>query len=97
LQRAAFTLKIRPGKEADYCLEHTRVWPELIEEARRAGVRNESVFLRGRDIFVYMEAEDIEACLVALAEAPVNRRWDEFMESYLEPGSHRLPEVFHMD
>ena len=97
MERAAFALKLRPGKEQEYRLEHTRVWPELIAEARSLGVRNQSVYLRGDDILVYMEAENIEECLAAFAAAPVNRRWDQFMEAYIEPVSLRLSEVFHMD
>jgi L-rhamnose mutarotase len=97
LERAAFALKLRPGKEQEYRLEHTRVWPELIDEARRLGVRNQSVYLHGDDILVYMEAENIQECLATLATAPVNRIWDQFMEAYIEPESLRLSEVFHMD
>ena len=97
MERAAFVLTIRPGMEAAYTAEHTRVWPELIEEARRLGVRNQSVYLHGRTIFVYMEAADIGDCLRELARAPVNARWDRFMESFIEPESFRLAEVFHMD
>ena len=97
MERAAFVLTVRPGMEEAYRLEHTRVWPELIEEARRLGVRNQSVFMTGRTLFVYMEADSIETCLLRLAEAPVNLRWDKLMEAFIEPENVRLPEVFHMD
>jgi L-rhamnose mutarotase len=83
--------------EQAYRDEHTRVWPELIEEARRCGLRNQGVYLNGRTIFVYMEAADIEDCLNKLAAAPVNARWDKFMDAFIEPEVIRLPEVFHMD
>lgn len=97
MQRAAFVLTVRPGMEDAYRAEHTRVWPELIEEARQCGVRNQSVYLHGRTIFVYMEAANMEDCLNRLMTAPVNARWDQFMEAFLEPGTITLPEVFHMD
>lgn len=97
MQRAAFVLTVRTGMEEAYRVEHTRVWPELIEEARQSGVRNQSVYLHGRTIFVYMESEDMEECLRRLSTAPVNERWDRFMESFLEPGMTAVPEVFHMD
>ena len=97
MERAAFVLTVRPGKEQAYRDEHTRVWPDLIEEARRLGVRNQSVYMRGRALFVYMEAENMAECLERLAAAPVNRRWDEFMAAFIEPESIRIDEVFHMD
>jgi len=83
--------------EQAYRDEHTRVWPELIEEARHCGVRNQSVYLNGRTIIVYMEAENMDECLRKLAEAPVNARWDAFMADFIEPQTVSLPEVFHMD
>jgi L-rhamnose mutarotase len=97
LERAAFVLTVRPGMESAYIAEHRRVWLELIEEARRLGVRNQSVYLYGRTIFVYMEADDMDECLRRIAAAPVNARWDKSMEEFIEPQSIRLPEVFHMD
>lgn len=97
MQRAAFVLTVRPGMEQAYQLEHTRVWPELIEEARRCGVRNQSVYLHGRTIFVYMEAADMDECLRKLAVAPVNAKWDQFMNAFIEPENVAIPEVFHMD
>jgi len=97
MERAAFVLTVRPGREEAYRLEHTRVWPELVEEARRLGVRNQSVYMTGRTLFVYMEADSVEDCLRRLSEAPVNLRWEKFMAAFLEPKSVRLPEVFHMD
>lgn len=97
MERAAFVLTVRPGKEEEYVLEHTRVWPELIEEAQRLGVRNQNVFLHGRTIFVYMEAENIDECLAAITVGPVNLRWDQFMERFIEMESIRIEEVFHMD
>jgi L-rhamnose mutarotase len=97
LQRAAFVLTVRQGREEAYRHEHTRVWPELVDEARQCGVRNQSVYLHGRTIFVYLEAEDIDQCLRALETAPVNARWDRFMSDFIEPQTVRLREVFHMD
>jgi L-rhamnose mutarotase len=95
--RAAFLLTVRAGMEKAYRDEHGRVWPELIEEARDCGVRNQSVFQQGRTLFVYMEADHIEDCLRRVTEAPVNRKWDEFMAAFIEPESIRMEEVFHMD
>ena len=97
MERAAFVLTVRPGLEQAYQDEHTRAWPELIEEARHCGVRNQSVYLHGRTIFVYMEAANVEECLRKLAVAPVNARWDRFMEAFIEPETVRLLEIFHMD
>jgi L-rhamnose mutarotase len=48
MQRRAWLLQVRKGKEDEYRRIHTTVWPELIEAARQAGLRNHSCFLEGR-------------------------------------------------
>ena len=55
-QRIGFTMRVLPGREADYRRRHEQVWPELLADLRAAGARNYSIFLRGQDLFAYLEA-----------------------------------------
>ncbi|MBI3666686.1 MAG: L-rhamnose mutarotase [Acidobacteria bacterium] len=95
--RQAFILTIRPGMEERYRETHRAVWPELIVEASRAGIRNHSSFVNGRTVFVYVEADNIDEANEKLMQVPIKLRWNKFMEDILEPGSTPLEEVFHMD
>ncbi len=95
--RQAYILTVRPGMEDAYRDAHKAVWPELIAEASRAGIRNHSVFMSGATLFVYLEADDPEEALRRLKHSEVKSRWDEFMSSFLEPSSVSFEEVFHMD
>lgn len=96
MMRAAYTLTVRPGKEQAYREAHRVVWPELIQAATLAGIRNHSVFMSGRTLFVYLEADDIQQSVNALKGNPVKIRWDDYMRDLLEPESTTLEEVFHM-
>lgn len=96
-RRAAYILTVRSGMEDHYREVHRAVWPELIEEASRAGIHNHSVFMTGRTLFVYLEADDVTGALAKLLATPVKQRWDEFMRDFLEPESVTMKEVFHMD
>ncbi len=95
--RAAYILTVQSNMEEPYRNAHRAVWPELIEEARRAGIRNHSVFMAGRTLFVYLEADDVAGALAKLLATPVKQRWDEFMRDFLEPESVTMKEVFHID
>lgn len=98
MQRRTWLLRVRKGKEVDYRRAHASVWPELIEAARQAGLRNHSCFLSGRNVIVYAEAEDIEATLERLLKSEVKQRWDRSMSSILEEtDSPSYEEVFHFD
>ena len=98
MQRRAWFLRVRKGKEEEYRRAHAAVWPELIAAAREAGLRNHSCFLSGRNVMVYAEAEDIDATLDHLLKAQVKKRWDHLMSSLLEEtDSPPFEEVFHFD
>lgn len=97
MTRGAWRLTVREGQEAAYREAHRAVWPELIEAARAAGLRNQSVYMDGRTLFVYAEADDLEASIARVAATAVKQRWNEAMSALLEPESVTLDEVFHVD
>lgn len=95
--RAAYLLTIKPGREEAYRQAHKRVWPELIAEASKAGIRNHSCFMHGRMVVVYLEADNIEVSTQELMHKEVKQRWNKFMEEFLEAETIPLEEVFHME
>lgn len=98
MQRSVWILRVREGKEKQYRLVHTAVWPELIDAARRVGIANHSCFLSGRSVIVYMEAENVTAAVAKLLDTDVKKRWDEMMSNILETSDPlAFDEVFHFD
>ena len=98
MQRMAWILKIKPGKEEAYRAAHADVWPELIQASIAAGFRNHSVFVQGRTIIAYLEADDVEASDACLAGQDVLIRWNEAMSHLLEETeTPPFEEVFHFD
>lgn len=98
MQRYAWLLQVRAGKEDDYRRAHANVWPELIRASRDAGIRNQSCFLGGQRVIVYFEAEDPDAALQCLAATEVKKNWDQAMSSILESSDcSGFEEVFHFD
>jgi L-rhamnose mutarotase len=104
MERVGFTMRLLPGQEAEYRRRHAAVWPEMLEALRAAGARNYSIFLRGADLFAYLEVADFAAFRAAMAAAEVNDRWQTAMAALIDPlsdpatGFHqRLEEVFHLE
>jgi L-rhamnose mutarotase len=95
--RLAYTMKLRPGKQEAYIESHKHVWPELIEAARAAGLRNHSVFLQGDTLFLYMEADNPEQTLAQLATQKVKQDWDRYMQEFLYEETIACEEAFHME
>jgi len=103
MERIGFVMRIRDGQVDEYRRRHAAVWPEMLDELRAAGARNYSIFLRGHDLFGYLEVEDFTAFGGHMAASPVNARWQADMASLIDPltdpatGFHqRLDEVFHL-
>jgi L-rhamnose mutarotase len=101
-QRSAFVLHVRPDKIEEYVTEHARVWPEMLEALRAAGIRNYSIFRAGDHVFGYFEADDLEAAGRHLAAEEVSARWQDHMAGLLEErvpdaGPPQLEEIFRLD
>jgi L-rhamnose mutarotase len=104
MERVGFTMRLLPGQEAEYRRRHAAVWPEMLDALRAAGARDYSIFLRGTDLFAYLEVDDFNRFREAMAATEVNARWQAEMAVLIDPltdpatGFHqRLEEVFHLE
>ena len=75
MERIGFTMRLLPGAEAEYRRRHAAVWPEMLAELRAAGRPDYSIFLRGDDLFGYLEVDDLARSRRTWPRATVNARW----------------------
>ena len=68
-QRSAFVLEVRPERIDEYVEAHGKVWPEMLDALRRAGIRNYTIFRNGTQMFGYFESDDLEAASRFMAAA----------------------------
>ncbi|MEI6777897.1 MAG: L-rhamnose mutarotase [Chloroflexales bacterium] len=105
MQRAAFTLQVRPEKLDEYKAHHRTVWPEMLAALRETGWGNYSLFLRNDGLlFGYVETPaGLSVAQAGMALREINTRWQEFMAPYFVQGTRpdemfcELEEVFHLD
>lgn len=101
-QRSAFVLRVKPDRVAEYVETHRRVWPEMLEALRAAGIRNYTIFRSGNEMFGYFETDDLQAAQAYLARQEVSTRWQDAMAELLEErvpdsGPPSLEEIFRLD
>jgi L-rhamnose mutarotase len=104
MPRVAFRLRIKADAIESYELAHANVWPELLMKLREVGISDYSIFRRGQDLFLVMNVKDFDPAWDALANDPVNLRWQAEMAKYFEPVPGLQPgerfammkEVFYM-
>jgi L-rhamnose mutarotase len=104
MERIGFAMRLRPGAEDEYRRRHADVSPDLLADLKAAGARNYSIFLRGDDLFAYLEVDDFERFTRMMAASEANARWQPEMADLIDPltdpatGFHRrLDEVFHLE
>ena len=102
--RVAFTMKLKPGFEAEYQQRHDALWPELAQALREAGISDYSIFLdeETRTLFAVQKRTG-ESTAEELPNHPVVQNWWASMAPLMEvnpdnsPVTKPLREVFHFD
>lgn len=105
MPRYAFKLRIKPDAIEEYEREHKRVWPELLERLKQAGISDYSIFRRGQELFLCMRVDNFDRAWEQLDRDPVNQRWQQFMGRLFEPEPDAQPgerfammkEVFYLE
>ena len=104
MERVCFLARVRPERLDEYRERHRCVWPQMRAALREAGWGNYSLFLRDDGLLVgYLETEDYQAALDAMAATEVNKRWQAQMSEFFvadgppDESFLRIAEVFHLD
>jgi L-rhamnose mutarotase len=91
MARIGFRLKVKEGREEQYIKSHQEVWPELLQIIKDVGIRNYSIFIDGRDLFLYCEIDGTKDDFVnawkQVQATDVSQRWSKEMSELLEPAS----------
>ena len=87
MERIAFTMRVKPGQEQEYRRRHEAVWPAMLEALKAAGCRNYSIYMKGQDLFAYMEVEDFQAFLRYLCQHYPSRPIWLLLDKAPDPGS----------
>ena len=85
-------LKDVPENIEKYEAYHAEPWPEVVDGARKTGVKRSFIYRYGRHLFMFMEVPDdfdLDRDMPKYMEHPRAREWDELMRTFQEsvPGA----------
>lgn len=84
MEKYAWKAKIVDGKLDEYVLRHQKISAEMKDVLSRAGIRNDTIWNVGNELFGYYECEyGIEYAAKVQRESPVVDRWNEYMSDIL--------------
>jgi len=103
MQRHAFKMRLNPGMEAEYTRRHDKIWPDLVQLLKDAGISNYSIHLdrETNTLFGYLERRDDHA-MDDLPSHPVMKKWWAYMGDIMatnpdgSPVAIPLAETFHL-
>jgi L-rhamnose mutarotase len=97
MSRYVLTVNLRddPAAIAAYREHHRRVWPEVVESLRQAGVNRMDIHLLGRRVVMIVEVNDgVDLRSMLAAHRSSNGRveeWERLMKSLQEPAPDAPP------
>lgn len=80
----AWTWTIKEEFLNEYVNMHLNPWPEVLEEHRKAGIRNYSIFQNDRQFFYVFECDDVQAAFEYMDKSEVCRRWNAITSKMVE-------------
>ena len=81
-------LKDDPRLIAEYKRYHEKIWPEITESIKAAGIEDLEIYMHGTRMFMVMEVSErfsFESKATADRENPKVREWEELMWKFQEP------------
>ncbi len=81
-------LKDDPQLIAEYKRYHQKIWPEITQSIKDAGIENLEIYLLGTRMLMVMEANEsfsFEAKSKADRENPTVREWEQLMWKFQQP------------
>jgi L-rhamnose mutarotase len=83
------------GMEDEYDRRHREIWPELVDEMRKAGVREFRIFRQGRSVICCFGADpDLATVTPRMDAGAAGARWSAYMADVLEGDGEIHDEVW---
>lgn len=103
MEKYAFKMTLNPGAVDEYTKRHDKIWPELLDLLRNAGITDYSIHLdRETNILFAVLWRSDDHSMELLPMEPIMQRWWDHMADIMitkpdnEPVAVELETVFHM-
>lgn len=98
MQEIAFTMKLKPGNEAEYKRRHDEIWPELAKALTDAGIRDYSIYLDSATGTLFaVQKRTPDHTIETLPGLPVMQRWWLYMADLMETNPDNSPVISHLE
>ena len=104
MERYAWKATIKEGCIDEYKKRHAEIWPEMVDELKKAGICNYSIWLVDNIVFGYYECDKgVTFAVQYQSESKVVQKWEAHMKDIMimekDPvtgAQPKLEEVFYL-
>jgi L-rhamnose mutarotase len=98
MEEIAFTMRLKPGVEAEYKRRHDEIWPELSTALREAGILAYAIYLdpASRTLFAVQQRTETHTG-DQLPGLPVMQRWWDYMADLMDTNPDNSPVAQPLD
>jgi L-rhamnose mutarotase len=103
MRRVAFKMYLKEGQKDEYIRRHNKIWPEVVELLKRAGIGEYSIFLDEKSHLLYaIQTITGDEGSQALGNNEIIQKWWDYMADIMQvnpdnsPVSEALEEVFYL-
>lgn len=94
MEDIAFTMRLKPGHEAEYKRRHDQIWPELARALTDAGIHDYAIYLdRVTGTLFAVQTRLPGHTADALPTLPIMQRWWAYMADLMETNPDQSPVV----
>lgn len=84
MEKYAWKAYVKDGCLDEYINRHNKIWPEMVEVLKNAGIKNYTIWNVGDELFGYYECENgIEFAADYQANSQIVKKWDEYMKDVM--------------
>ena len=93
-EKVAFTMRLKPGQEAEYTRRHDAILPELVDLLRQSGIKDYSIHLDPKTSVLFgVLWRRRDHAMADLPAHPVMQRWWAHMADIMEVKADNEPVV----
>ena len=94
MERAAFKMTLKAGCAEEYKRRHDAIWPEMLEELKKAGIFDYSIYLDEETHTLFAcQKQQANNTAGELPQKKIVRRWWDYMKDLMETNADGSPVV----
>ena len=98
MKRVGFAMQLLPGNVQEYKKRHDEIWPELVSELEKAGVRDYVIYLDPRNNILFACHKLSEHSTAGkLKEQAVVKKWWNYMADLMECNPDKSPRIYNLE